>query len=124
MRSSALGDSPLLSAPCSPGMSLKTITAYVVFLGLKMRLSRSMRSSGTLTVPMCTSPPNPVGTPSAVSVLKTVVFPEPAKPTRPTFMQHLVRDVDRQRVSTRLHAMSNSDPLIRNEFGAPAMSGD
>src|SRR5262252_7247088 len=45
-----------------------------------------MRSSGTLTVPRCTSPPNPVAAPRPVSVLKTVVFPEPAKPTRPTLM--------------------------------------
>src|SRR6476646_6213162 len=58
-----------------------------------MRLSRSIRSSGTLTVPMCTSPPNPVGTPRPVSVLQTVVFPEPAKPTRPTFTEHLVHYV-------------------------------
>ena len=86
MRSSALRESPLLSAPCSPGMSLKTISAYVVFFGLKILLSASMRSSGTLTAPKCTSPPKPVGTWSEVNVLKTVVLPEPANPTRPTFI--------------------------------------
>src|SRR6185295_5194177 len=36
--------------------------------------------------PRWTSPPNPAATFMPVSVLKTVVFPEPAKPTRPTFM--------------------------------------
>src|SRR5207249_10245314 len=68
-------------------MSLKTISAYVVFFGLKIRLNASMRSSGTLTAPRWTSPPNPVGTLSPVNVLKTVVLPEPANPTRPTFME-------------------------------------
>src|SRR5438309_6079317 len=47
-----------------------------------------MRSSGTLTAPRWTSPPNPVGTLSPVNVLKTVVLPEPANPTRPTFMEY------------------------------------
>jgi hypothetical protein len=46
------------------------------------------------------SPPNPVGTPRPVSVLKTVVFPEPAKPTRPTFMRAPRPLRDRERVST------------------------
>src|SRR5688500_3270859 len=89
MRSSAFRESPLLSAPCSPGMSLKTISAYVVFFGLKIVLKASIRSSGTLTAPRCTSPPNPVGTLSPVNVLNTVVLPEPANPTRPTFIEDL-----------------------------------
>jgi hypothetical protein len=67
-----------------------------------------MRSSGTLTVPKCTSPPNPVGTPRPVSVLKTVVFPEPAKPTRPTLIEDLERLTDRERVSMQHRAMSNA----------------
>ena len=58
-------------------------------------------------VPRCTSPPKPVGTLRPVSVLKTVVFPEPAKPTRPTLMEHLACCGDRQRVSTVLRVMSN-----------------
>src|SRR5688572_32272833 len=70
-------------------MSLKTISAYVVFFGLKILLNASMRSSGTLTAPRCTSPPKPVGTLSPVNVLKTIVLPEPANPTRPTFIEHL-----------------------------------
>ncbi len=45
-----------------------------------------MRSSGTFTVPSRTSPPNPTGASSPVMELKTVVFPEPANPTRPIFM--------------------------------------
>ena len=51
-----------------------------------------MRSSGTFTVPRWTVPPKPVGTFRPVRVLKTVVFPEPAKPTRPIFILTLVRE--------------------------------
>jgi len=40
--------------------------------------------------------------------LKTVVFPEPAKPTRPTLIERLLRYVDRERVSIQLYPMSNA----------------
>jgi len=40
----------------------------------------------TRTVPSRTSPPNVVGTSRPVSVLKTVVLPDPANPTRPIFI--------------------------------------
>src|SRR5258706_476567 len=48
-----------------------------------------MRASGTLIIPrfaLSFAPPKPVSLARPVSVLKTVVLPEPAKPTRPIFM--------------------------------------
>src|SRR5688500_8342520 len=45
-----------------------------------------MRASGTRTVPMRSSPPNPTGTARPVMVLNTVVLPDPAKPTSPIFI--------------------------------------
>src|SRR5262245_45944308 len=49
--------------------------------------SLSMRASGTRTVPMRSSPPKPTGTSRPVMVLKTVVLPEPGKPTSPIFIR-------------------------------------
>src|SRR5438876_10345892 len=58
----------------------------MVFLGANIFDNASIRSSGTRTVPTRISPPNPLGTSSPVRTLKTLVFPEPAKPTSPIFM--------------------------------------
>src|SRR5687768_1692451 len=92
-------------------MSLKTISAYVVFFGLKIVLKASIRSSGTLTAPRCTSPPNPVGTLSPVNVLNTVVLPEPANPTRPTFIEDL--PVRRFSAPVRSGGTTESFPAIK-----------
>src|SRR3954447_27005873 len=55
----------------------------MIFLGLKIAASFSRRSSGTFTTPTWSSiPPNPpVSAWPRVSVLKTVVLPDPASPT-------------------------------------------
>src|SRR6478752_9027901 len=55
----------------------------MIFFGLKIAASLSSRSSGTLTTPTWSSiPPNPpVSAWPRVRVLKTVVLPDPARPT-------------------------------------------
>src|SRR6185369_10878639 len=65
------------------GRSTYVTSAWTIFLGLKISARRSSRSSGTLTTPTWSSrPPNPpVSAWPRVSVLKTVVLPEPASPT-------------------------------------------
>src|SRR6266566_7372468 len=55
----------------------------MTFFGLKIAASFSRRSSGTLTTPTWSSipPKPPVSAWPRVSVLKTVVLPDPARPT-------------------------------------------
>src|SRR3954470_14235510 len=55
----------------------------MTFFGLKISASRLRRSSGTLTTPTLSwSPPKPpVSACPRVSVLNTVVLPDPASPT-------------------------------------------
>ena len=65
------------------GRSTYVTSAWTTFFGLKISVSRSSRSSGTLTTPMLSSrpPKPPVSAWPRVSVLKTVVLPDPASPT-------------------------------------------
>src|SRR5664280_2342231 len=65
------------------GRSTYVTSAWTTFFGWKMPASRSSRGSGTLTTPTWSSipPKPPVWTFPRVSVLKTVVLPDPASPT-------------------------------------------
>ena len=58
-------------------------SAWTIFRGWKISARRSSRGSGTLTTPTWSSipPKPPVWTLPRVSVLKTVVLPDPASPT-------------------------------------------
>src|SRR3954454_13282864 len=63
----------------------------MIFFGLKMPARVSRRSSGTLTTPTLrvTPPYPPVSAWPRVSVLKTVVLPDPARPTMAICMRGL-----------------------------------
>ena len=65
------------------GRSTYVTSAWTIFFGLKISARRSSRSSGTLTTPTLsvTPPKPPVSAWPRVSVLKTVVLPDPASPT-------------------------------------------
>src|SRR3954470_181484 len=63
----------------------------MIFLGLKIPASVSSRASGTFTTPtLSVTPPSPPGPAwPRVSVLKTVVLPDPARPTMAICMRGL-----------------------------------
>src|SRR5882724_9566907 len=69
-----------------PGVSRKSMAAGVVFFGLNFLESQSRRGSGILALPVWPTWILAGSGFAPVSHWKTLLFPEPEKPTRPTFM--------------------------------------
>ena len=94
------------------------------FFGLKISASRSSRSSGTLTTPtLSVMPPNPpVSAWPRVSVLKTVVLPEPASPTMAICTRHgragssrrRVDDVEQRLAAAKRRRLSQKSSMLRS----------
>src|SRR5712671_1684393 len=80
------------------GRSTYVTSAWMIFFGLKIAASFWRRSSGTLTTPTWSSipPKPPVSAWPRVSVLKTVVLPDPARPTMAICMWGLSPDEDQR----------------------------
>src|SRR5436190_22908977 len=96
----------------------------MTFFGLKISASRLSRGSGTLTTPtLSVTPPNPpVSAWPRVSVLKTVVLPEAARPTMAICMS---RSSQRSVAGARVHhveeRLAGGEPaeVVAEQLDAP-----